>query len=233
MANRRDVFVAVPTFSGKEYCLHQFLQSVKSLPCDVLIVDNSADPGFCNRMRAAIGEDNKNVGIETIGHCFWVNDCSRKKLTMTRNYMRDRFLEGQYRFFLSLESDMIVEEAEIHRLIEHHSEGVLGALIEREGKDTVVSRRIDYQAGKHCRRYNYSTSELKGKITEAKGCHLAMTLIPRPVLERISFRYEPTVQMHDDSFFSLDCSRAGFKIYCDGHVKPVHLWQSWPSSLVR
>lgn len=233
MLNRRDVFVAVPTFDAKEYCLHEFLQAVKQLPYDVLIVDNSADPGFYKRMCRAVGDDKKNIKIETIGHCFWVGDCSRKKLAVTRNYLRERFLEGQYRFFLSLESDVIMLKSEICRLIDQHSDGVSGALMEREGADTVVSRRIDYRAGKHCRRYNYPFAELVGKITEAKGIHLGCTLIPRAVLEEISFRYEPPVSMHDDSFFSADCTRAGIKIYCDGHVKPAHLWKPWPRSLVR
>lgn len=233
MANKRDVFVAVPTFNAKEYCVHDFLQAVKRLPYDVLIVDNSADPGFYELMCTAVGEDKHNVKIETIGHSFWADDCSRKKLTVTRNYLRERFLEGEYRFFLSLESDVIVQESEIHQLMEAHSQGVLGALLEREGKDTVVSRRMDYRDGKHCRRHNYRFAELTGKITECQGAHLACTLIPRCVLEEISFRYEPPVNMHDDSYFSVDCTRAGIKIYCDGHVKPVHLWKSWPVGLVR
>lgn len=233
MLNSRDLLVAVPTFDAKEYCLHEFLQAVKRLPYDVLLVDNSADPGFYERMCRAVGEDSENVKLETIGHCFWADDCSRKKLAVTRNYLRERFLEGDYRFFLSLESDVIMQAAEIHRLVDHYSDGVLGALIEREGKDTVVSRRLDYRAGKHCRRYNYRFAELTGKITESQGIHLGCTLVPRSVLEKISFRYEPSVNMHDDSYFSADCTRAGFRIYCDGHVRPAHLWKPWPRSLVR
>jgi len=234
MQNESKILIAVPTCDLKEYCCVEFVRAIVQLPFDIIIIDNSPEAAFYERMDRLIETNESRAGnfyTEYIGNQFLKSDSSRKRLTETRNQLRKFFLEGRYEFYLSLESDVIVTLQEIERLLVDYQNGIFGALLERGGHDTVVSKRIDYEKGKRCQRYNYSFGELDGKIVECKGIHLGCTLIPREILEKIEFRYEKEIRQHDDSLFSVDVIRAGYKIFCDGNVKPKHYWRDWPKSL--
>ncbi len=229
-----ELFIGIPTCDIKEYCLKQFIENIRQQPCNVHIVDNSLSADYFSKIGQVIDGVSVcqcNIYYDYIGSQFDKKATSRERLAVTRNYLRDIFLKSTCQWYLSLESDMLPTEKQIQKLYDDHTDGVIGALMQRAGSDTVASKRIDYKPGKVAQRYNYGFGELKGKITKVNGIHMGMTLIPRVIMERFKFRFEPAVMQHDDTFWSLDLSKHNVLMYCDGFVTPEHLFRDWPKGL--
>ncbi|MCK4260842.1 MAG: hypothetical protein KAX49_17830 [Halanaerobiales bacterium] len=227
---KKKILIAVPIYDFKRYCMSEFLENLLTLSAEVCIIDNSKEIDFFDEICDFLENKRRKADfqVEYIGNRFSKTDSSRLKLTETRNELRNYFLSRNFDFFLSLESDVILTQSQLDNLFKNQrTERISVALLERPNSDTIISKKIEYIPSTICQRFNYSFEELENKILNVKGCHLGCTLIPREILQKIPFRYEPSLLTHDDTFFSLDVIAKEYEIFCDGFIKPKHLFRQW------
>ena len=113
------VLVGCPTYDGMNYCLERYVNSVKKLNYpnyDILLVDNSASKNYAKKI--------KKMGIKVVH----VDRTSNPKeiVADSRNVLRQKALEGNYDFLLSLEQDVIPPKSIIQRRLKHNKKIVSG-----------------------------------------------------------------------------------------------------------
>jgi len=94
------VLVGCPTSEHKEYCLKEYANLLRSLTYDnfdVLLVDNSKDDRYYNKI--------KSLGIPVIKDKYL--EGAKNRIVHSRNILRERVLNGGYDYFFSLEQDVI------------------------------------------------------------------------------------------------------------------------------
>jgi GT2 family glycosyltransferase len=216
------VLVGCPTWAGKSYILENYIASIKAIDYpnyDILIVDNSPDNAYAERIRS--------LGVECI-QIPWMEH-AKDRITTSRNILRERALTGGYDYFLSVEQDVIVEPKTLNAMIAHKKDFVTTLVlttIVRDGKQylvPIVSVDFETRPGKY--RYVTSKDIAKGPLIPITLSHLACTLISRRALERFPFRHEKSG--FDDSWFCFDLVKAGFALWCDTTLRPKHRPSSW------
>ena len=94
------ILVGCPTSHHKAYCLKEYAEAVKSLDYpnyDILLVDNSPDEDYINKI--------KEHGLSVIkGHYF---EGARDRIIASRNILRQKAIDEGYDYFFSLEQDVI------------------------------------------------------------------------------------------------------------------------------
>jgi hypothetical protein len=94
------VLVGCPTHISKNYALKEWVKTVKSLTYsnyDILLVDNSDDNEYMKKI--------KSTGIRVVKGP--LSKSTKQRIVDSRNLLREKCLEGNYDFLLSLEQDVI------------------------------------------------------------------------------------------------------------------------------
>lgn len=230
------ILVGCPTYEGRDYCLNQYIGSVKELTYsnyDILLVDNSKTEDYFNRIR--------KMNINVIKGCY--KEGANERIVNSRNVLRDKVLKGGYDYLLSLEQDVIPPLNVIESLLRHNKEVVSGIyynyfkkpdgkrllqplvykeLIEQEKEKLKWYKDIQLEEGP-LRRQCTSNEVEGGELIKLKACGLGCVLIHRDVLEKVKFRYELNKNCFDDMYFCGDAGTAGFEIYADTSVKCKHM----------
>ncbi len=95
------ILIACPNHEVKEYSFQRWIDNVKNLTYpnyDILVVDNSPTLDFMNRWKDKV----PMIHIET--QTEWLNT---RRINQSMEVIRQKFLEGNYARFFSLESDVI------------------------------------------------------------------------------------------------------------------------------
>src|SRR3989344_9577139 len=104
------VLVGCPTSFHKEYCLDKYAEGIKALTyrySDVLLVDNSKDDSYLNKIKV--------MGLNaTKGFYF---EGARDRIVASRNILREKVLNEGYDYFLSLEQDVVPPKDIIERML--------------------------------------------------------------------------------------------------------------------
>jgi len=106
------ILVACPTYDGKEYCAEKWLKAVKALdyPAEaitVLWVDNSETPGFYERWRRRAPMERLELSHED----------PMRRIALSMEHIRRRFLAGSYDRWFNLEADVIVPPETIKTML--------------------------------------------------------------------------------------------------------------------
>lgn len=210
------VLVGCPTYDGKAYCFNAYAEAVLNLDYDnydILLVDNSRTEDYLNRIKE------KLPSIRTRRF-----ETPKETLAEARNVLREKFLEGDYDYLLSLEQDIIPPADVIQNLLSSKKDIIAGHYIvpmKIDGKLGAVSTVLIKNKDKLIT-LPRELSETK-EIMEIEACGLGILLISRKVLENVKFRTEKESKAWDDMFFSKDAKKEGFKIFLDPTIKCKHL----------
>ncbi len=215
------VLVGCPTYDGKRYCLQKYVEGLKSLTYpdkDILLVDNSADTLFHDELTALV------IPVVRAGNKLAT---PRDKVIHCRNILRQKVLDGDYDYFLSLEADVVPPPGVIEHFIAHRKD-IVSAVVwyysEYQGKRIPAPLLWDYDLAGDEKYMHYVAKEdlAKPQLKEIKACSLSCCLISRSVLEKIRFRYWQ--ESYDDVMFCMDAGKQGFHIYVDTSVVCTHYY---------
>jgi GT2 family glycosyltransferase len=215
------LLVGCPTSFHKEYSLKEYADSVKSLDYnnyDILIVDNSQDDVYLNKI--------KEYGLNAIKGPYFKG--AIKRIIESRNILRKYVLDNNYDYFLSLEQDVIPNKDILNKLISHNKEVVSGIYfvhnIINNQKKLIPQVFIELKNKTNelpDMRWLTETEFLSNKLIKIVSCGLGCVLIHRKILEKIEFRSENN--NFDDRFFGIDLYKKNIPMYCDTSVKCKHL----------
>jgi len=211
-----QLFIATPTHICKRYCAKRFVDTTAryTRACDYHHI-------FCNSRASAreyySGGDADYQDMQFGEEFYGKEDSIHRRIVGTMQALRERFLAGNIRWFLSLESDVMLGPNTIKDMF---------AAVNKYDANII-----------HANCYPGFNTATKPTMTEriTMGC----TLICREALEQIEFRYEPTLLgAFHDAFFGSDAMRAGFDTYYmpDIFVEHVHDdvgnrgWEQLPDS---
>tara|TARA_Y100000310_G_scaffold345757_1_gene469340 strand:- start:1375 stop:2073 length:699 start_codon:yes stop_codon:yes gene_type:complete len=224
------VLVGCPTANFKAYCLDEYIQGVKKLTYpnfDLVIVDNSKDEEYYKRL--------KSHGINVIKDKFVKK--AMKRITHSRNILRDIAIKENYDYFLSLEQDVIPPPEVIQQLLKHNKDVVSAVVYTKFLLGDATERKIrplmwiENKDGTQTMRFASPEIENKAGLIKIKACGLGCILIKRNVLEKIKFRLNEKENTYDDIPFCADVVSNGFDLFGDANVKCKHIIENmdWDS----
>ena len=211
------ILIGCPTYEGKSYCFDEYAKGIKDIDYDnfdVLLADNSKTDDYFNKIKQKLPAIKAEF-----------NENPKENIINSRNILRQRFLEGNYDYFLSLEQDIIPPKDIIKKLLLHKKDIIAGHYIVPKvinGKQIAVSTVLIRNSNGKLITLPRELSEQK-ELIKIEACGLGCVLISRKVLEKIKFRYEKEKPAYDDMWFSKDAKEAGFEMFLDPTVKCRHL----------
>tara|TARA_Y100000310_G_scaffold123352_1_gene122122 strand:+ start:6820 stop:7572 length:753 start_codon:yes stop_codon:yes gene_type:complete len=238
------VLIGCPTFIGKKYCINKYLNGLRDLDYDekyFTIVDNSKGDEYIKLL--------EKKGIKALKGPHYPDDPARS-VYESRNLLREKFLEGDFEYFLSLEQDVVLPRDGLKTLLENNQRvvsGVYFVLTEVNNKPAMAPMafvKVDQEwfdkIKKNPKTYKDQYEMLKKhdfdinkvvrrlRLPEVKGENsmevqrvgLGAMLIHRDVLEKIKFRKNPNG--FDDMTFCEDVLKNNWKIMLDTGVKCQH-----------
>ena len=220
------ILIGCPTSFHKEYCLQEYAEAVKNLTYknyNILLVDNSEDDSYLKKL--------KSLGLSAIKGSWF--EGAKERIVSSRNLLREKALEGNYDYLLSLEQDVIPPKNIIERLLQHKKRVVTGIYFNyinvKKSVELapVVWSKVNMEKEE---RYFLRPSELNKGLIKIAMSGLGCILIHRSILEEIKFRYENKYPAFDDIFFGLDCKENKVNIYADTNLICKHLIKNRPWS---
>ncbi len=228
------VLVGCPTHELKSDSFMPFFHGLSELThdnFDVLIEDNSPTHNYAEKIRAAGKEWEKTHPgrrFEVI-HTENSSESARERIVHGRNLIRERVLNGNYDYFLSLEQDLVPPQNVIEKLLAWNVNVVSAVYLNRKKAENGF--RIEIMAGK----YFNAEEKAKGvfrdvgfndilpsRLMEVDYTGVGCMLISRKMLEKISFRVNTNTPHFDDMLFCMDAQHAGHKIFLDSHTWCKH-----------
>ena len=156
------VLIATPNYSGKEYCFQKWIDCVNRIshtPKQVLVVDNTKNLDFFEKWRMKVPMEHIDLGDEP----------PNRRIALSMEVIRTRFLESDYDRWFSLESDCLVPDYALSYM-----------LANANGFDFVT--------------LPYPSRTQPGVILERS---FGVTLFSRSMMERVSFKDAPADQTTD------------------------------------
>lgn len=225
------ILLACPVSQHKEYCLWEWLEKVKQITSftqniDVLLVDNSADNTFFERI--------KDAGFNCI-HVRNSGKNSRDLLAESWNVIRDYVLANNYEYHFSLECDLFPPADIISRLLAHAEASQLPVVaapyfIELGERSTLMIQEID-NIGLHKTQLTIPQfsgfmkvdGKLQRIVSPGQGC----VLIHRQVYKYIHFRIGTDRAAHPDTYFFYDLYRFNIPVHLDTSLIIEHKNRNW------
>lgn len=233
-----DVFIATPTHTCKRYCATKYLEAIfsafkvqdvapRSLTTKeniyhspVIAIANNARGSAATYYNAVTLRHQKVVRFFyfdlTLPDDFYGRaDSIHRRIVYSMNYLRDRFLETDCKYFLSLEADVLINKHTLEGLLQH----------------------IQLYPVVHSNCYpGFHTQNFPCLVQRMTlGC----TMISREVVEKIPFRYDVNLlACHHDGHFAFDTIQKGYEIFYDPYLKVDHVhntlgsrgWEQLPMS---
>ncbi|MBI2508198.1 glycosyltransferase [Candidatus Woesearchaeota archaeon] len=222
----KKILVGCPTSDYHEYALKEYAEAVKSLSYknyDIMLVDNSKEDSYFKKLNS--------LNLPTVKGPYF--ESARERIITSRNILRQKVLDGNYDYFLSLEQDVIPPKDVIERLLQHKKRVVTGVYFNyintKKGVELapVVWSKVNLEKEE---RYFLKPSELNRGLIKIAMSGVGCILMHRSVLEKIKFRYEKQYPAFDDIFFGLDCRDNKIEIYADTNMICRHLIKNRPWS---
>lgn len=254
--NNPKVLIGSPIYDKMEYCVKEFLESLKNLDYDnfdILIVDNSHTDDFFKKLRA-------EEGIITIKDN--TTEVKNKlRLVSSRNKILNYALKYNYDYVLMMDSDVIAPPNLLKNLISHNKDIVSGLyynhflingiqklrpvawchITPREFEE--ISKQVKFpsivKSHKDIRRHITPEEIKKGELIKVKLPSAGCMLIKRKVFEKIKYGIldlPSNIRTADDIYFMEKAEEAGFESYCDPKLKCEHLfmgkmYKDWEGNL--
>jgi len=238
MTKQSKILIGSPTAAPYEYCLPDWAARVKELTYQnvtAVLVDNSETVDYTKAI--------KRLGIKAVKDPEFIKD-SRLRLPHSRNILRQIALEEDYKYFLSLEQDVIPPVDVLEQLMSRKENIVTGVYYKyfnlqyhHQGKNIKTVKQLmpllfGYIPGITTKMRFLSQQDVEAPaFFPIRFCGLGCILIHRDVLKKVKFRADASVNCHDDLWFCNDALHHGFKIYVDTKVKCKHMLSGKPSGL--
>ena len=227
------VLIFTPTYSGKDYCLDEFLENCQRFSYtnkEHIIIDNTEDEGqYFERLKTKC----EPLGIKVFRVTRGGN--SREALARAQNFARKYFLEGDYDYLLSLESDIFPGYNIIDVLVLHGLDVVTGLYLigdteKMTARPCITVFRENKKTGTMGTRLlepeEYSDYLNKG-VKEVCAGGMGICLMYREVLEKVKFTYIPGLKKHSDVYFFNDARKAGYAVCVDTNLVCAHKNSDW------
>lgn len=222
------ILVGAPTADVKNYCVHEWVENVKSFlypeKVDIFLADNSEDKKNVEFL--------KSLGIEAERTRFSKSDSIISRVTKSHNLVRQKTLEGGYDFLLHLETDIFPPTDVIPRLLAHRKPvvGVSYDIFDWQDREPVmlqVEELYDGESRSAIVRGKYNHGAYDGTLIDAWANGVGCTLIHRSVLEKIKFRYDKERDGFCDSWFAWDLRQMGIPMHVDTSMYAFHKNMDW------
>lgn len=243
MNQNPKVLVASPLYDGMNYCIKEFLNSIKSLAYnnyDVLLVDNSKTDDFFNELK-------KERGIKVI------KDNTKEKeniqrLVSSRNKILQYALDNNHEFVLMMDSDVLPPPNIIEELL-NCKKDIVGGLYfnyfqssgitkllpvawafitpeefeEIKNKvDLAPSIKSHLDLRRHLTQEEIKTKELLKVRYPSAGC----VLLSKKVFEKVKYgilEMPQNLKTSDEIYFFDKAHELGFECFCHTKIKCRHL----------
>jgi cellulose synthase/poly-beta-1,6-N-acetylglucosamine synthase-like glycosyltransferase len=133
----------------------------------------------------------------------------------SRQRIRDKFISSNCDYLLFCDVDTIPPLDAIPRLLKANKDIITGLTVSRLDPTVIAFWKESYPEQKQKKELINNTKEL----IEIDGAGLYLTLINKPVLEKIQFDWDSIV---DDAEFFSRAKALGYKIYLDPTVQCKH-----------
>jgi len=199
-----QIFVAVYTNKVKRYCDVEFFNALQNNISGehIYVIDNTNDHGsYASELKNIINCKmilNLDIPEEPEATKF------HRKVAGSVLYLRDMFLKSEYKYFLIVESDVIIPPNTIDTLLKN---------IEEMPSDTGAVGALYYE-GFH----NYDLTGIQYVNHVLSGC----TIYKRSMIEKYPFRYqEDYLQAFPDALICIDAIHE-YKYYNNHDLKCRH-----------
>ncbi len=215
------VLIGAPISEDYDYCLNDLLAGINSLDYpnfDVLLVDNSKDETFFNKLK------NMNLNIKRIQYYKEARD----RMVVSRNLLREHALSNGYEYLLSLDADIVLNKDTLSNLVSYKKPLLTAIyfriLIGKDGRKNMLPMifKRDEKDPNFIKAMKYVP---KPGLLSVDMCGLGCILIHKSVLEKIKFRYD---KGFDDEAFCIDALNNNFKIYADTKTICKHMFLNRP-----
>ena len=167
----------------------------------------------------------KSINNLTYPHDFYLFDTENlfgsdiEIITKARNKVREVFLKGNYDYLLSVDSDVIIPNYSIEKLLSAKKEIISFKVhFVKNGVEIPAAFKFRYDKGVKI----YTWSQLnRPRILRVWGGSLAISLISRKVLEKVPYRC-PNINYGEDYWFMRDLENR-FAWFLDTSVRVNHV----------
>ena len=223
---QQKVLIGCPTSFHKEYALKEYIEAIRKLTYknhDFLLVDNSQDDNYLEKI--------KSFNIPVIKGLYF--ESARDRIIVSRNILRQKVLDDDYDYFLSLEQDVIPPEDIIEKLLQHKKEVITAVYFANNVIPGEVSSKLiplvyvlEDEKTLSMRPLNENELWKNQGLVQVVSAGLGCVLISRNVLEKIEFRYD--LNTFDDRWFFMDLYNQKILAYADTSIKCKHLIYNRP-----
>lgn len=229
------VLLGIVVYDGKDYIWDKFWENIKNLSypnLDIVIVDNSKTKKFYSKIKRK-NKRMKNIQIIHVGR----GQTSREAQAKSLNRIRDIMLNGDYEYFMSIESDLIPPRDIIERLMSYNV-GVVGSMYLIGYADSKTQRPrpclfgIDKKPDGSVGTINYPPEKgfafFGNGLMQIHGCGIGAALFKRNIMERFRWWYDlnPPIK-HSDVLFYMDLHNQGVPVYVDTNMIIPHYNSKW------
>ncbi len=223
------VLVGAPVSSMHAYCTKEFIQAIKSFEYpnyDILLVDNSKTDKFYNKIKGIVPAVRIDYELR-----------ARERVSKAHNLLRETALKGKYDYLFILDQDVIPPARAIDILVKRGKKAIAGLYFGNHTLPNGVNAVMPFawkftekeKDWTKTRYLNESEVWQPGiiKIAFAGG---GCILLHSDILEKIKFRYDPSIDAWDDRWLGYDIYDNGLEFYLDNTIKCKHLYLNRPFS---
>lgn len=198
-----NLFIATPSHSCKRYCANEFTQALKEHAPQAYksIIFNSTG-------RILFGGENEV--FQSVSFLENATDLRNKigsiheRIVQSAQKLREQFLAGKWEYYLSLESDVILNELTIPLLFS----------LARTYPDCNVF---------HTECYTSFHPKYENNPQRVHRLTMGCTLIHRDIIKDYPFRYDPlNLAAHYDALFAMDLNNNNVPIIYDANIVLEH-----------
>jgi glycosyltransferase involved in cell wall biosynthesis len=218
------------TYSGKDYVLDEFIDHASRIDYpnhEHIFIDNSDDGGeYYNYLVKKLSPFGIKVYRTERGNN------SREALARSQNFARRLFLEGDYKYLFSLESDILVPPSIIQELMVR-AKPIIGALymIGNDGVRvpciTIPQVKEAGLLGTRLLAQDEIDDYVHKGVKQVASCGLGATLIRRELMEKFRFFYHPHLKGHSDIFFYNDLYNNNIPAFVHTDIMVKHKNSRW------
>jgi hypothetical protein len=226
MTNNPKILIAAPTAKVKDYCFKDWTKNVKSFTYpnfDIILIDNSI-----GTYSLKLAEHFLTRHIEP-----YKNETNRETILRCQNYIREYFLEHDYDYLFSLETDIFPPVNVIEYLLLLNKDVVcLPYFVGQAYYSRIMMFDTEdfglIRLGKPMSQ-DKSFLFFDGKVKQVNQPGIGCMLIKRHIIEKFAFRIDlnDPAKSHADVYFNEDLRKAGIPVYMDTSFICQHINKNW------